>query len=67
MEASGVQQNVLALTDKIVLRLGEVLNALRTVNEKGISQIDPLMMTQALQLSNYFCCICSFYIHWYLV
>ncbi|KAL3497987.1 hypothetical protein ACH5RR_040719 [Cinchona calisaya] len=47
MEQSGVQENVLALTDQVVLRFGDVLNALRTVNKEGISQIDPLIITQA--------------------
>ncbi|XP_027082939.1 anamorsin homolog isoform X1 [Coffea arabica] len=46
LETSG-HENILALTEQVILQFGEVLNALRMVNKEGITQIDPLIITQA--------------------
>ncbi|KAI5656490.1 hypothetical protein M9H77_25283 [Catharanthus roseus] len=42
------QDNVLAVTDHVLLSLGEVSNALRIVKKGEIEQINPLIITQTL-------------------
>lgn len=47
------QDNVLAVTDHVLLSLGEVSNALRIVKKGEIEQINPLIITQTLSQGNY--------------
>lgn len=41
-----IQDNVLALTDHVVLPVSAVLNAIKEIKKKGNEQTDPLVITQ---------------------
>lgn len=42
-----IQDNVLALTDRVVLPISSVLNAIEEIKKEGNEQSDPLVITQA--------------------
>lgn len=42
-----IQDNVLAITDHVVLPISAVLNAIKEIKKEGIEQTDPLVITQA--------------------
>lgn len=42
-----IQDNVLAITDHVILPISVVLNAIKEIKTEGIEQTDPLVITQA--------------------
>ncbi|KAG9133405.1 hypothetical protein Leryth_013221 [Lithospermum erythrorhizon] len=46
-DATGKASNVLVITDAAVVRLSEVLDAVRVVKKDGIEHIDPIIVTRA--------------------
>lgn len=55
-----LQDNVLAVTDHVLLPLKEVSNALRVVKKEVSEDINPLIVTQGLSQGNFFV-LASFY------
>ncbi|XP_059640762.1 anamorsin homolog [Cornus florida] len=51
MGTTMLQDSVLALTDHEFVSTREVLNAIRLINDEGVEQSDPLIITQASSLS----------------
>lgn len=47
-----MQDNVLAITDNVVVPLNEVLNVMRSVKQ-SVEEINPLVITQASSLSTF--------------
>ncbi|KAL1803620.1 hypothetical protein ACET3Z_032267 [Daucus carota] len=47
MGTTMIQDNVLAITDHVVLPISAVLNAIKEIKKEGIEQTDPLVITQA--------------------
>lgn len=50
----GLQDNVLAVTDHVLLPLNEVSNALRVMKKEVSENINPLIVTQGLSQGNNF-------------
>lgn len=48
-----LQNSTLALTDHEVLPISTVLDAVRKLDNAGVDQCDPLIITQASSLSNF--------------